>query len=110
MEEDTIKLLMRALGEELESRVLKQSARQKTEPAEEIGPWISAKKATSYFGIPKGRLIRLVMDRKIVAKKFDASDPNSCVRFRTADIEAAYDSMPDYHFETRRKNTNGEKA
>lgn len=102
MSDETLTALIAALNEEIKERKLKAEKlkRELTKP----GPWCSREQAMAYFAIPKGRLEAWVKERKVIAKKFDIEDPNSAVRFKTADIERAYEEMPEYHFETKRKN------
>ena len=102
MKDATLDLLLTALHEEVQERALKPTRPSKSE-ATPPGPWCSREKAYEWFAIPKGRLEKLVCEGKVIAKKFDPADPNSGVRFRTADIEKVYEQMPDYHFETKRK-------
>ena len=102
MKDSTLELLLTALREELQERCLKPTKPTRGE-ATAPGPWCSRKQAYKWFSIPKGRLERLVCEGKVIAKKFDPEDPNSGVRFRTADIEKIYEEMPDYRFETKRK-------
>ena len=102
MKDSTLDLLLTALREEVQERCLKPTKTTRDD-ATAPGPWCSREQAYKWFAIPKGRLERLVCEGKVVAKKFDPKDPNSGVRFRTADIEKVYEEMPDYRFETKRK-------
>ena len=101
MKPETIELLHRALTEELEALKLKRERlrRESLKP----GPWCSREQAMRYFSLPKGRLKEWVKEGRVIAKKFDPLDPNSAIRFKTADIDAAYEQMPDYKFETKRQ-------
>ena len=102
MNDTTLDLLLRALAEEVKARALKPEKAPKpaiTKP----GPWCTREQANAYYALPKGRLEQWVIEGLVIAKKFDREDPNSGIRFRTEDIEATYEAMPDYHFETRRK-------
>lgn len=94
MKPGTVELLYRALAEELEARKAGLDAVRRA--AERPGPWCTREQATRYFAIPKGRLEQWVAEGKVIAKKFDATCANSAIRFKTADIDAAYEAMPNY--------------
>lgn len=102
---ETMKLLVAALGEEIEA------AKRKPVPPEprpcRIGEWCRREDARDAFGIPPHRLKQLVRERKVKAKKFDVDDPASVVVFKTADIRKAIDEMPDYLYESKAKDTKG---
>lgn len=102
MKTETVKLLHQALAEELEALKLKREhvRRESFKP----GPWCSREQASRYFALPKGALNRWVIEGKVIAKKFDVEDPNSAIRFKTADIYKAYEQMPNYKFEVKRNN------
>ncbi len=97
MNGNTIKLLLAALNEELEHANQKGKSH-----SDRLGAWCSREQAIHYFSLPKGKLETWVKEGKVVAKKFDPTDPNSTIRFNTADINAAYEAMPNYRFETKR--------
>ncbi len=61
-----------------------------------LGEWIRAKQALQFFGIPEHRLRQFVIDRKVIAKKFDVNDRGSAVVYKTADIRRAIEELPDY--------------
>lgn len=103
MSDATLDLLLKALTEEVNARALKPVKRKAADADAKPGPWCTREQAMTYFALPKGRLEAWVKDGKVITKKFDIADPNSGIRFKTADIEKAYETMPDYHFETKRK-------
>ena len=98
----TLELLITALKEEVERLRLKPAYQPKP-TNDRPGPWCSREQAMRYFSLPKGRLEEWVKEGRVIAKKFDPLDPNSAIRFKTADIDAAYEQMPDYKFETKRQ-------
>lgn len=102
MRETTLDLLLAALTEEVKARALKPEKAPKATNMKP-GPWCTREQANSYYALPKGRLEQWVREGRVIAKKFDPKDPNSGIRFKTQDIEAAYEQMPDYHFETKRQ-------
>jgi len=107
MSENTLKLLVTALSEEIEAQKLKPSCRIADEKPLRIGEWCRREEARDVFGIPPHRLKQLVIERKVKAKKFDHGEPTSVVVFKTADIRKAIEEMPDYLYETEPKNTKG---
>lgn len=61
-----------------------------------IPEWAQAREIEAWFGMPRHRLVRLVAERKVTGRKFDADDPRSVAVFRVADVRRAVDELPDY--------------
>lgn len=106
MSVETMKLLVAALGEEIEAAQAKPIDKQKPKPRQ-IGEWCRRDDARDEFGIPPHRLKQLVKERKVKAKKFNLDDPTSVVVFKTADIRKAIEEMPDYLYESGTKDEKG---
>ena len=79
MKRETLAMLAAAIAEELE-------------------------RTTGEADSPRGGDGRMVAERasiggKVIAKKFDRTDPKSNIIFKTADIEKAIEEMPDWKFQ-----------
>ena len=108
MSETTIRLLLKALTEELDAQKLKPQYRLTDEEPMQVGEWCRRDQAQKAFGISPHRLRQLVIDRKVIAKKFDPDAQTSVVVFRTSDIRRAIDEMPNYMYDVPANNTKGE--
>lgn len=106
MSAETMRLLVKALNEEIEASVLKPV--KSDERPFRIGEWCRREVAREEFGIPPHRLKKLVQDKKVKAKKFDPGDPTSVVVFKTADIRKALEAMPDYLYEHEPQTQEGD--
>lgn len=108
MKEDTIRLLLKALNEELDAQKLKPQYRLTDEEPMQVGEWCRRDQAQKAFGISPHRLRQLVIDRKVIAKKFEPDSQTSVVVFRTSDIRRAIDDMPNYMYEKEDAKEKGE--
>lgn len=61
-----------------------------------IPEWAQSREIEAWFGIPRNRLVAMVVSRQVVARKFDAADPRSVTIYRVADVRRAIDALPDY--------------
>lgn len=61
-----------------------------------IPEWAQSREIEAWFGIPRNRLVAMVVSRQVVARKFDATDPRSVTIYRVADVRRAIDALPDY--------------
>lgn len=104
MRRETLAMLAAALAEELERATGEAGSprggdgRSVAERAS-IGPWCRRDEARAWFGIGPHHLKQLVVEGKVIAKKFDRANPKSNIIFKTADIEKAIEEMPDWKFQ-----------
>lgn len=104
MRRETLAMLAAALTEELERTTGEADSPrggdgQRVAERASIGPWCRRDEARAWFGIGPHHLKQLVIEGKVIAKKFDRTNPKSNIIFKTADIEKAIEEMPDWKFQ-----------